>query len=70
MQPEIVTVLADTVLRVADLDAAAALAAKEGSERQFAKQKSGIEYSKAMKELAKTIIQLRTIQSIRKRERH
>lgn len=70
MQPEIVTVLADTVLRVADLDESVALVAKERSERQLAKQKSGVEYSKAMRELAEAIIQLRIIQSIRKRERH
>ncbi|MFW0072453.1 MAG: F0F1 ATP synthase subunit epsilon [Coxiella-like endosymbiont] len=70
VQPEIVTVLADTVLRVADLDESVALVAKERSERQLAKQKSGVEYSKAMRELAEAIIQLRIIQSIRKRERH
>ena len=70
VQPEIVTVLADMVLRVTDLDETAALAAKERAEQQLAKKKSGVEYSKVMKELAETLIQLRTIQLIRKRERH
>ena len=70
VQPEIVTVLADTALRIADLDEVAAFTAKEKADRQLAEQKSGIEYSKAMKELAETIIQLRTIRSIRKREKH
>lgn len=70
VQPEIVTVLADTALRAADLDEAAALAAKEEAERRLAEQKLGIKYSKAITELAEAVAQLRAIQSIRKREKH
>ena len=66
VQPEIVTILADTALRAVDLDEAAAISAKEEAERRLAKQKTGIEYSKAMTELAEAAAQLRVIQMIRK----
>ncbi|MBW5802406.1 F0F1 ATP synthase subunit epsilon [Coxiella endosymbiont of Ornithodoros amblus] len=66
VQPEIVTILADTALHAVDLDEAAAISAKEEAERQLTKQKAGIEYSKAMTELAEAAAQLRAIQMIRK----
>lgn len=69
IQPKIVTVLADTVLRVADLDEAAAIFAKEKAEQnqRVSKQRIGIEYSRVMTELAEATAQLRAIQMIRKR---
>lgn len=66
VQPESVTVLADTALRAGDLDEAAAMAAKEDAERRVKDQKAGLEYSKAMTELAEAAAQLRAIQMIRK----
>ncbi|OGT69674.1 MAG: F0F1 ATP synthase subunit epsilon [Gammaproteobacteria bacterium RIFCSPHIGHO2_12_FULL_45_9] len=66
VQPQVVTVLADTALRAADLDEAAALAAKEEAERKLAEQKAGVEYSRAMTELAEAMAQLQTIALIRK----
>ncbi len=66
VQPESITVLADAALRAADLDEAAALAAKEEAERKVAAQKAGLEYSKAMTELAEAAAQLRAIEMIRK----
>lgn len=66
VQPEVVTVLADAALKAADLDEAAALAAKEAARRKMAEQKAGIEYSKAMTQLAEAAAQLRAIEMIRK----
>ncbi len=66
VQPTVVTILADTALRGADLDEAAAFAAKEQAERILSKQRSGLEYSKAMAELAEATAQLRAIQMLRK----
>src|SRR3990167_3275905 len=66
VQPDVVTVLADTALRAADLDEAAALAAKEEAEKKLAEQKAGVEYSRAMTELAEAMAQLQTIALIRK----
>lgn len=67
VQPEIVTVLADTALRAADLNEVAVIAAKEEAECRLSEQKAGIEYSRAMTELAEAAAQLRAIQMIRKR---
>ena len=66
VQPEVVTILADTALRALDLDEAAALAAKEEAERKLSEQKAGLEYSRAMTELAEAAAQLRAIEMIRK----
>lgn len=66
VQPEVVIVLADTAFRAADLDEAAAITAKEEAEQRLGKQKSGIEYSRAMTELAEAAAQLRAIRMFRK----
>lgn len=67
VQPTAVTVLADTAVRATDLDEAAARAAVEHAEKVLENQKAGIEYSRALKELAEAAAQLRAIQMLRKR---
>lgn len=67
VQPESVTVLADKALRAADLDEAAAKAALEAAEKTLQNQKSGIEYSRAIAELAESLAQLRAIKKLRDR---
>lgn len=67
VQPEAVTVLADTAVRAGDLDEAAAAAAKDRAEKVLEKQKSGVEYSRALTELAEAAAQLRAIEALRKR---
>jgi F-type H+-transporting ATPase subunit epsilon len=66
VQPHTATVLADTAVRAEDLDEAAAQAAKERAEKALADQKSGIEYSTALSELAEAAAQLRAIAALRK----
>lgn len=67
VQPNIVTILADTAVRAADLDEAAAQAAIEHAEKTLSERKAGIEYSTALVELAEASAQLRAIQALRKR---
>lgn len=67
VQPEVATILADTAVRAADLDEAAAKAAMEHAEKTLHERKAGIEYSTALTELAEAAAQLRVIQSMRKR---
>ena len=67
VQPDIVTVLADTAARAADLDEAAALEAKEQAEKALASKLSEFEYSKALTELAEAAAQLRAIRQLRKK---
>lgn len=67
VQPDTVTVLADTAVRAGDLDEAAAAAAKERAEKVLEKQKSGVEYSRALTELSEAAAQLRAIEALRRR---
>ena len=67
VQPLLVTILADTAMRAADIDEAAAQAAKEAAEKALKDQKSEIEYARAASELAEAAAQLRTLQELRKK---
>ncbi|WP_428606577.1 F0F1 ATP synthase subunit epsilon [Sedimenticola sp.] len=66
IQPHVVTVLADTAIRAADLDEAAAIEAKRKAEEALAGQKEEFEYAKAQAELAEAVAQLRAIEKLRK----
>lgn len=67
VQPYIVSVLADTAMRAADIDEAEAIAAKEQAEKILAGKTSAIDIAKATAEIAEIAAQIRTIQKIRKR---
>jgi F-type H+-transporting ATPase subunit epsilon len=70
IQPNVVTVLADTAIRGADLDEARALSAKQSAEEAMKNRSSDIDYAQAQSELAEAIAQLRAIQQLRKRSAH
>jgi F-type H+-transporting ATPase subunit epsilon len=65
VQPNVVTILADTAIRAHDLDEAAALEAQKEAEHALANRAGDMDYSKAASELAAAVAQLRTIQQIR-----
>ena len=65
IQPHVVTVLADTAVRAADLDEAAAQEAKRRAEEAIANKSAEFEYAKAQAELAEAVAQLRTIKNFR-----
>lgn len=69
VQPNGVTVLADTAIRGADLDEAKAQAAKQAAEELMQSQDSQIDYAKAQAELASAIAQLAAIARLRTRGR-
>ena len=66
VQPTKVTVLADTAARAADLDEAAALAARQRAEEALAGKIDKIEQAEALAELARAAAQLKLIQRLRK----
>lgn len=70
VQPDVVTVLADTAERAEDLDEAVAIAAKEHAEKIIAKQADKKEYSAALIELANAVAQIRAIELLREQSRH
>lgn len=69
VQPDVVTILADTAVRGADLDEAQALEAKKRSEEAMKDRSSAIDYARAQAELAEAIAQLQAIQKLRKTRR-
>jgi F-type H+-transporting ATPase subunit epsilon len=66
VQPGVVTVLADTAIRGADLDEARALEAKQMAEEALKNRTSDIDYAQAQAELAEAIAQLRAVKQARK----
>ncbi len=67
VQPFVVTILADTVIRALDIDEAAALEAKEHAEKMLTEKVSQIDFAKATAELAEAIAQIRAVQKLKKR---
>ena len=67
VQPFKVTVLADTGIRAADIDAAAAEEAKRRAEDAIANQRADIDLAKAQIELAEAVAQLRAIERLRRK---
>jgi F-type H+-transporting ATPase subunit epsilon len=67
IQPNLVTVLADTAARAHDLDEAAALAAKQRAEDAVRERTDMLEIAEAQAELARAVAQLRAIERLRKR---
>ena len=67
VQPYIVTILADTIIRAADIDEAAAIQAKQIAEQKLASKEKEVNFAKASVELAEAMAQIRAIQKLRKR---
>ncbi|MFV1996678.1 MAG: F0F1 ATP synthase subunit epsilon [Acidiferrobacterales bacterium] len=67
VQPNVVTVLADTAIRARDLDEAQALEAKKRAESAMQNMKADMDYARAQAELMEAVAQLHTIQKIRQK---
>ena len=67
VQPNSISILADTAVRAGDIDEAAAAQAGKDAEAALANQAGEIEYSKAAAMLAESTAQLLTVQKLRKK---
>lgn len=67
IQPYIVTILADTVVRAADIDEAAAIEAKERAERMLAEKSTDVDLARAGAELAEAAAQIQAARKLKKR---
>jgi F-type H+-transporting ATPase subunit epsilon len=67
VQPHLITILADTAIRAKDIDEAAALQAKARAEEALADKSGQIDYATAQAQLAQAVMQLRTLDRLRKR---
>ena len=68
VQPDVVTILADTSIRAHDLDEAKALEAKRLAEEAIANRTGMMEIAKAQAELAEAAAQLSAIRKLRTRK--
>ncbi|WP_333877024.1 F0F1 ATP synthase subunit epsilon [Methylobacter sp.] len=67
IQPHLITILADTAIRAKDIDEAAAIEAKARAEEALADKSGKIDYVVAQAQLQEAIMQLRTVDRLRKR---
>ena len=70
VQPQVVTVLADTAIRAKDLDEASAKKAKEDAERALANRTDALEVAEAQAQLAQAIAQLQALERLRRSLKH
>lgn len=70
VQPNMVTILADTAIRGGDLDEVRALEAKQAAEEAMKNRVSDLDYAQAQAELIEAVAQLRAIQQMRKQVGH
>jgi len=68
VQPDVVTILADTSVRAHDLDEAKALEAKRLAEEAIVNRTGALEIAKAQAELAEAAAQLSAIRKLRARK--
>src|SRR5574343_579431 len=67
VQPNLVTVLADTAIRAHDIDEAQALQSKARAEEMLNDKSAKVDYAIAQAELAQAVMQLKTLDKFRKR---
>ncbi|KRA16227.1 MULTISPECIES: F0F1 ATP synthase subunit epsilon [unclassified Lysobacter] len=70
VQPQVVTVLADTAIRAQDIDEAAVRAAKEEAERILSKKDPKMSAEEAQAQLAMSVAQLSALERLRKNMKH
>jgi len=70
VQPHLITVLADTAVRAADLDEAKALEAKRRAEEALAKRAGNMDLAAAEAELVQAIGQLQAIKKLKNNATH
>jgi F-type H+-transporting ATPase subunit epsilon len=70
VQPQVVTVLADTAIRAKDLDEAAVKAAKEEAERALANRGEAQDLAAAQQRLMEATAQMQALERLRKNLKH
>ena len=70
VQPQVVTILADTAIRAKDIDEAKAVHAKEEAERVLANRGEAMEVAQAQAKLAEAMAQLQALERLRKNLKH
>lgn len=70
VQPQVVTVLADTAARASDLDEASAQKAKKEAEEALSSRTDAVDVSEAQAKLAQALAQLQALERMRRNLKH
>ncbi len=70
VQPQVVTILADTAIRADEIDEASVRAAKEEAERVLAGRGEAMDIAEAQQKLAEVTAQLQALERLRKNLKH
>jgi len=70
VQPQVITILADTAIRAENIDELAVLKAKEEAERVLANRGEAMEVAEAQAKLVEAMVQLQAIERLRKNLKH
>jgi F-type H+-transporting ATPase subunit epsilon len=70
VQPQVVSILADTAVRAADIDEAKVKAAKDEAERVLASKDPKMTAEEAEQQLAMSLVQLQALERLRKTVKH
>jgi F-type H+-transporting ATPase subunit epsilon len=70
VQPQVVTVLADTAIRAQDIDEASVRAAMEEAERMLANRGEAMDVADAQQKLVEATVQLQALERLRKTLKH
>lgn len=70
VQPQVVTILADTAIRAQDIDEAAVRVAKEEAERILERRGEPMEVAEAQARLAEVTVQLQALERLRRNMKH
>ena len=70
VQPQVVTVLADTAIRATYIDEASVRAAKEEAERMLANRGEAMDVAEAQQKLVEATVQLQALERLRKNLKH
>ena len=69
VQPDLITILADTVTHAADIDEKAAINARENAERMLTNKKSNVDFTEALVQIAQATAKLRTVKLSHKKNK-
>ncbi|WP_298576457.1 F0F1 ATP synthase subunit epsilon [uncultured Luteimonas sp.] len=70
VQPQVVTILADTAIRADEIDEASVRAAKEEAERVLAGRGEAMDIAEAQQKMAEVMAQLSALERLRKNLKH
>lgn len=70
VQPQVVTILADTAIRADEIDEAAVKAVKDEAERILAGRGEAMDVAEAQQKLVEAVVQLQALERLRKNLKH